>query len=345
MGDVVASTTYIDDIRAAFPDARIDLNTLPPWGSLFDGDPRLDEVFTIDVRGKHGRLVAATQWIRKVWSGRYDLIFDLQSTDRTRIMLAMVRLMSPWLRAIVGHNPGFPYTHFPRRPAEPYPGWHSDLALKSAGVPRQAPHGRLFVSDESRLQVQTLMQQAGLVPGRYVLLLPGSQRAGWLKRWGVERYAELAQLLRKSGIEKVAVVGGPDEVEDCANIAEAGGEGVVNLNGKTGIAQIIPLAEGAIGIVANDTGAAHVASCAGKPMLVVCGPTDPRRVRPIGTHVSAVQWTGPCINCYRKTCNYTPELACMNAIQPSLVRDWVLKTVGGEKQMNHPMQNSSIRFF
>jgi heptosyltransferase-2 len=331
MGDVVGATTFIDDIRAAYPAAEIHLNTLPPWRRLFDGDPRLARVFTIDVRGRQGRTAAALRWIKTVWSGRYDLIFDLQSTDRTRIMLGVVRLLSPQLQALVGHNPGYPYTHAPQRPAEPYPGWHSDLALKAVGVPRIAEHGHLHVSQASRDKVATLMAQHGLVAGSYVLLLPGSQKAGWLKRWGVERYAALARTLRQSGVEKVAIIGGPDEVEDCAAIAEGGGNGVVDLNGQTSIAEIVPLAESAACIVGNDTGAAHVASCAGKPMLVICGATDPRRVRPIGPHVQAVQWTGPCINCYRKTCNYQPQLACMEAVSVEVVAGWALKRAGLEQ--------------
>jgi heptosyltransferase-2 len=262
--------------------------------------------------------------MKAVWSGRYDLVFDLQSTDRSRIMLGLVRILSPQIKAIIGHNPGYPYTHAPQRPNEPYPGWHSDLALRAAGVPRIARHGRLHVSPESRKKIASLMAQHGLVPGEYVLLLPGSQKAGWLKRWGVARYAALARRLREAGVARIAIIGGPDEVEDCASIAEQAGEGVVNLNGKTSIPEIVPLAEGAACIVGNDTGAAHVASCAAKALLVICGATDPRRVRPIGPHVQAVQWTGPCINCYRKTCNYQPELACMEAVSVETVADWAL---------------------
>lgn len=324
MGDVVGATAFIDDIRAAYPSAEIHFNTLPPWDRLFEGDPRFAKIFAIDVRGSKNRLAAGLKWMKAVWNGRYDLIFDLQSTDRSRIMLALVRLLSPQLEAIVGHNPGYPYTHAPQRPAEPYPGWHSDLALKAAGVPRIAKHGHLHVSQESRDKVLKLMQQHGLVAGNYVLLLPGSQKAGWLKRWGAGRYAALARTLRAAGIEKIAIIGGPDEVEDCAAIAAQGGEGVVNFNGLTSIPEIVPLSEGAICIVGNDTGAAHVASCAVKPMLVICGATDPRRVRPIGPHVQAVQWSGPCINCYRKTCNYQPELACMEAVSVETVADWAL---------------------
>lgn len=328
MGDVVGATAFIDDIRAAFPAAEIHLNTLKPWDQLFAGDPRFARVFTIDVRGRQGRLAAAIEWMKTVRAGRYDLVFDLQSTDRSRIMLGLLRPLSPQLKAIVGHNPGYPYTHSPQRPPEPYPGWHSDLALRAAGVPRLARHGHLHVSQASREKVARLMAQHGLVAGRYVLLLPGSQKAGWLKRWGVARYAALACALREAGVDRVAVIGGPDEVEDCAAIAEQGGEGVVNLNGLTSIPEIVPLAEAAAGIVGNDTGAAHVASCAGKPLLVICGATDPRRVRPIGPHVQAVQWTGPCINCYRKTCNYQPELACMEAVSVETVADWVLIQAG-----------------
>lgn len=324
MGDVVGATTFIDDIRAAYPFAEIHLNTLKPWDRLFEGDLRFASVFSIDVRGKQGRFAAGLRWMRTVWAGHYDLVFDLQSTDRSRIMLGLVRLMSPRIKAIVGHNPGYPYTHAPQRPAEPYPGWHSDLALKAAGVPRIATHGHLHVSQASRDKVAALMSQHDLAAGNYVLLLPGSQKAGWLKRWGVERYAALARRLREAGVDRIAIIGGPDEVEDCAAIAQRGGDGVINLNGQTSIAEIVPLAESAACIVGNDTGAAHVASCAGKPLLVICGATDPRRVRPIGPHVQALQWTGPCINCYRKTCNFQPQLACMEAVSVDTVADWVL---------------------
>lgn len=348
MGDVVGATTFIDDIRAAFPKAEIHLNTLEPWNQLFEGDPRFTRVFTVDVRGKKNRFSTAMRWMRMIWHERYDLIFDLQSTDRSRIMLGLVRLLSPQIKAIVGHNPGFPYTHAPQRPTEPYPGWHSDIALRAAGIPRIAKHGSLHVSEKDRQQVAALMQENGLNGGRYVLLLPGSQKAGWLKRWGVEKYATLARSLIDAGVEKVAIIGGPDEIDDCAAIAKQAGHGVVNLNGKSSILQIVPLAENAACIVGNDTGAAHVASCAGKPLLVICGATDPRRVRPIGDHVQAVQWAGACINCYRKTCNYQPELACMEAVSVDLVKDWVVRAISASSanaEKHHLSGAATVRFF
>lgn len=328
MGDVVSATTFMQDICAAYPQADIDFNTLPAWHNLFAGDPRFKRVFAIDTRASSGRLRGMLRWMSIVWKGRYDLIFDLQSTDRTRIMLGLLRLVSPWTQAIIGHNPGYPYTHAPQRPQIPYPGWHSELALREADVPHVAKHGHLHVPEQDRKIVEGLMHETGLENGQYVVLLPGSQKAGWIKRWGVQRYTELAKTLIQAGVKKVAIIGGPDEIEDCAVIASQAGEGVVNLNGRTSIRQIVPLAEQAACIVGNDTGAAHVVATTGRPLLVICGPTDPRRVRPIGQHVRAVQWAGECINCYRKTCNYKLELACMEAVTVRFVAGWVLNKCG-----------------
>ena len=53
------------------------------------------------------------------------------------------------------------------------------------------------------------------IPHEYAILLPGSQAAGWLKRWGAERYAELAKIFHARGIRKVLLLGGADELEEC----------------------------------------------------------------------------------------------------------------------------------
>jgi ADP-heptose:LPS heptosyltransferase len=96
------------------------------------------------------------------------------------------------------------------------------------------------------------------------------------------------------------LVGGPDEIEECQRIAQACGPWLINLCGQTAILDIPPLCEPARFIVANDTGTAHLAAATTVPMLVLCGPTDPRRVKPLGDNVTTLQADLPCINCYRK---------------------------------------------
>jgi heptosyltransferase-2 len=80
--------------------------------------------------------------------------------------------------------------------------------------------------------------------------------------------------------------------------------------------ELLPICDNAAFIVGNDTGTAHLASATGNAMAVICGPTDPRRVKPLGDNVQAVQAQLACINCYRKHCAHH---ACMAQVSPQEV--------------------------
>lgn len=323
LGDVVIASALMEDIARAFPDAEIDLNTQPNCVGLFKADPRFTEVFAIDVRKKGQRWANALAWLRRVRAGHYDLLVDLQRSDHSRFLLTLLWLSGGAPRYRLGNRGGFPYTH---QPENRDPKAHAFVmmrsVLESAGIPARTPHPVFHPVAEQIERVKALRDAHGLEDGRYVVLLPGSNAAGLLKRWGVERFTELANLLHTQGVQKIVLIGGPDEVEDCAQI-EAAGNFVVNLNGKLALLQIAPLCEGAIAIIGNDTGTAHFASAAGRPLLVLCGPTDPRRVKPIGGSTLAVQADLPCISCYAKVCRNPDYHACMKAIRP----DWLASNI------------------
>ncbi len=320
LGDVVMATAIMEDIRRAFPAAEIDLNTLPPMQGLFAHDPRFREVFAIDVRRKGAQLAAALAWLDRVKAGRYDLIIDLQRTDRSRSLLALLWLAGRAPRDRLGNRGGFPYSN---TPALTDPKAHALLqmrsVLESAGIPALTPRPVLHPGAHHQERAYRLLTGNDLRPGRFAVFLPGSQTAGRLKRWGVERFVELAGRLRKAGLaERIAVIGGPDEVAECEAICAAGDD-LVNLNGRIELLEIAPVCEQAAFVVANDTGTAHIAAAANRPMLVICGPTDPRRVKPIGTKVRAIQADLPCKNCYAKECRITQRQACMQALTPAFV--------------------------
>ncbi len=332
MGDVILATALMEDIRRAFPNAILHLNTLPPFRRLFAHDPRFAEVIAIDVRRKPGRLGANLEWLRRVRAGGYDLIIDLQRTDHSRALLALLRLSGGAPRHRLGNRGGFPYS---QTPAITDPRAHAlpmmRSVLRSAGIACTTPHPILAPGQANTDAAARSLREHGLIPGRFAVFLPGSQAAGWLKRWGVERYAALARGVIDSGlIDQVALVGGPDEVEDCRRIA-ASGPNIVNLNGTLDLLQIAPLCAEARFIVGNDTGTAHIAAAAGKPMLVLCGATDPRRVLPFGPAVRGLQAAVPCRNCYAKECTQAEPLLCMQGLTPEFVLEEVRAMLAGHE--------------
>ena len=330
LGDVVIASALMEDIARAFPHADVHLNTQPNCTGLFTHDPRFAEVWAIDVRSKTQRWANSLAWLKSVRAGHYDLVIDLQRSDHSRFLLTLLWLTGGAPRIRIGNLGGFPYTH---QPAIRKSGAHAlpmmQSVLQAIGIPTSTTHPVLFPAPERIAAVAALRQSYGLEDGRYVVLLPGSHAAGKLKRWGAARFAALARLLQEQGMPKIVVIGGPDEVDECAAIASAG-DNIVNLNGQLQLLDIAPLCAGAQAIIGNDTGTAHFASAAARPLLVLCGPTDPRRVKPIGDSAVAVQAQLPCSNCYAKTCRNPDQHACMKAITPEWLAARVSELAAGE---------------
>lgn len=324
MGDVVMSTAVMEDIRRAFPHAELHLNAMPPWDMLFREDPRFAKVFAPDLRKNERGLKGMLNWMRLVAAEQYDLVVDLQTTDRSRLLLSLLTLTGKAPRYRIGNLPVFPYNVRP--PVLPRPVHAATLmrsAIQAGGISARQPRPTLHVPQRHRAQAAALASRHGLIRGRYAVLLPGCQAAGYLKRWGAERYAALAIELKGRGlIDHAVIVGAKDEMEECEAIAATCGDWAINLCGQTHLLDLIPLCEEARLIVANDTGTAHMASSTKTPMLVLCGPTDPNRIKPLGSHVLALQAELPCMNCYCKhPCDHH---TCMKVLTPEIALQHLL---------------------
>jgi len=317
LGDVALASAAFEDIRGAFPRAALDLNILRPWDRLFAHDPRFERVLAPEVRDRGHPLRGTLSWLAQVRRGRYDLIIDLQSSDHSRLLLVLLWLTGGAPRYRIGHHRVFPYNIAPAPAAKPR---HAlDLmraALAAGGIEARAPRPVLHVPPRNRGRVQRLLAEHGVAQGRYAVFLPGCQARGYLKRWGARRYVALGLELRELGIPHVLLLGAADEAEECREIRRCCGDFVVDLCGRTEVLDLPPLCEGARFVVANDTGTAHVGAAAGRPMVVVCGPTDPCRVRPAGPSVRALQAPIYCAGCYRKDCSHH---SCMMLVSPGQV--------------------------
>ena len=319
LGDLAIASAIFEDIRNAFPDAMIDLNTLPVWKPLFEHDRRFNRLISIDIREPGKKFRAARQWLAQVSRQRYDLVVDLQSNDRSRMLLTLLSLGPGRIRYRIGNNQQFPYNIRPLQNLR-NTFQRCQSALQAAGIPANTMIPVLSYSADNLARVEKLRQQHKLLPGRYAVFFPGSQAEGYLKRWGAANYAALAKLLTAYGVEKSVLVGAGDEMDECLKIVQAAGSDcIVNLCGQTEILDIIPLCEQARYIVANDTGTARVAAATDKPLLMLFGPTNPDRDTPGGAHVAALQASEqelPCIKCFRKTCDHH---SCMKLLDPERV--------------------------
>lgn len=321
MGDVVISTAIMEDIRQAFPSAELHLNAMSPWQTLFEDDPRFSDIWCVDLRGSERGLKGYWRWCKQVITHQYDLVIDLQTNDKSRLLLSMLKLVGKAPKYLLGNHPVFPYNIRQTQRLDASHGFHiMRQTMAAGGIPARTVQPKLYPSALHQAKAKALMQTHGLLDIPFAIFLCGSHAAGVTKRWGVTHYVQLARELEQQGLQRVVLVGGKDEIEECEAIAMQCPQLIINFCNQTALLGLPTLFAQAKCIVGNDTGTAHMASATPTPMLVICGPTNPARVKPIGPQVMAIQADLPCKNCYLKQCNHH---SCMRGLTVDKVLPFV----------------------
>jgi lipopolysaccharide heptosyltransferase II len=303
LGDIAMSTAIIEDIRNKFPNSEIDLNTMPKFEGFFQDDDRFNRVWSTDLRQQGKAFEKALSWIVNVKKNKYNLIIDLQNNDRSKIILSFLRLFSISSPIIVGQHQGFPYHIAPvKKDIKPRGNDGLKRMVSEIGIIPSNEIPVIRVSKGRISHVKKVLRESGILKNDFIILVPGSHASAHLKRWGDSKYANLANELWRSKKIRSCIVGGPDDIEVCQNVHNQSVEATVNLCGTTNILDLIPLGDHALAIIANDTGPAHVLAACNKPMISICGPTDPERVKPLGEKVQTIQADVECKSCYLKEC-------------------------------------------
>jgi heptosyltransferase-2 len=103
---------------------------------------------------------------------------------------------------------------------------------------------------------------------------------------------------------------------------------VFNLIGRTGIRQLMGLMSYCATLVANDSGATHLAAALGRPVVAIFGPTDEQISAPLagqsltGSH-TVVSQNVFCRPCMLRECPI--DHRCMRRIEPTRVLEAVLQ--------------------
>jgi hypothetical protein len=140
-----------------------------------------------------------------------------------------------------------------------------------------------------------------------------------LRRWPVNRYAELARrLLLAFPQAQVVFTGGPGEAPTAeALVAEVGSARCFSLAGKTTMRQLLVLFTLADVLVTNDSGPAHFATLTPVQVVTLFGPETPQLFAALTPRNRAL-WAGfpcsPCVSAYNNRQSPCRDNLCMKAI-------------------------------
>jgi len=183
-------------------------------------------------------------------------------------------------RQKIGEVANGPVDFIPFRP--PGPGHvadrYLDAVLAAGGYPdvrstSRNELSRIDVLAEDLEAASATLGKHRLAPGEFVLIFPGSGSPK--KNWLAENFAALARQIEPK--MRAVVVIGPAEAA-----IEPIFKGKFATLGGLELGEIAGMARLAAGFVGNDSGVSHLAAAAGAIGVVLFGPTDPERWRPLG---------------------------------------------------------------
>ena len=274
LGDLVLALGPCAAIRNHHSNAHITLLTTAPYAEFVAASGYFDEVI-IDKRSPWWRPFEALALGRRLKRGRFDRVYDLQTSDRSGWYFELMGREPEWSGIAKGcshrhDNPDRDRMHTLDRQAE---------QLANAGIGHvPSPELSWAVADVERFKVSP----------PFVLIAPGASRHRPGKRWPASSYAVLARALSETG-NKPVLIGTAAEAEIAQQIAAQCGA-AVNLTGRTTLLEVAALARPASAAVGNDTGPMHITSAVGcRSVVLFSSDSDPSLTAPRGEGVRVLQ--------------------------------------------------------
>lgn len=266
LGDFVQAMGPFATIRAHHPAAKITLLTTKPFVALAEQSPYFDEIW-VDSRPRPWEVAALMRLRKKLRSVKFDLVYDLQTSDRSS---SYFHIMGdpPW--SGIAHNCSYPHANPDRDLMHTIERQAEQLAM--AGIAQTKTADLSWAkADVARFHL----------PERYALVVPGGAPHRPVKRWPAERFARVADYLLGKGVTPVLL--GTRDDDDQIKVILDNCPDVLSLADRTSFTDIIVLAHGSAGAVGNDTGPMHLISAAGCPAVVLfSADSDPDLCAPRG---------------------------------------------------------------
>jgi len=281
IGDAVHLIPIIHVLKSAYPSLTIDILAEKRNASVFNLCPQIDRIFLYDRPAE----------FLQVFRCRYDVIIDTEQWHRLSAIVA--RLIRSNVKI------GFATNERRRMFTHGIDYAHDDYEMESfAHLLRPLdisciPDGDkpfLSVPPAAANRVQELL--AGITEP-FVTLFPGASIPE--RRWGAERFRELAGCLLHAG-RNVVVVGGREDREAGEEIVKDGG---LNLAGRTTLVETAAILQRSALLVSGDSGVLHLAVGLGIPTVSLFGPGIAAKWAPRGARHAVINLNLPCSPCTR----------------------------------------------
>ncbi len=262
IGDVLLSTIVLKNLRSALPNAQIDFLVEKQSREVLQGNPAIDDLIIFDKAE-----ISSIGLVRRIRNNRYDLIFDLFSNPRSAFITfcsgARLRVGYPFRGRSYAYN-----VRVPSRGGEVHNTQFNLDALEAIGIPIVSRSLMFPLGEEEKKYAGVFFDTQDLSDGFVAGLSIGS---GWYtKQWGLDRFAELGNILIEKYHAKILVLWGPGEGKEIDMFQHAMKNRCI-VPPVTSLKQLGALIRRCSMVISNDSGPMHISAALRVPTLGIYG--------------------------------------------------------------------------
>jgi lipopolysaccharide heptosyltransferase II len=343
IGDLVLSMVLVRVLRRTYPQAELDLISVPASARVIEGDPDVTLLpgYDPNVWRRPQALLRRENWrelqtlLRQLRGREYDLAISV--FGRWASILAALsgarRTLGFRRESFAGLlTDGVAGGHWAPAERKHEVDYCLELARAAGGIVQATDRWScLYVQQQSLQEIEHILQAHGVQPGPPLIACHVSATNGQSKRWPVPYWALLLDRLVREEGAVVVLSGAPADRPLVEKITARMCEQAVNLVGQTSLTQLAALLKRADLLISGDSGPMHMAGAVGTPLVAIHGPTDPALSGPLSQQAVILRsdiWCSPCYQA-RDTADcrfFTTQ--CMKDIGPAQV----LAAVRGQLQ-------------
>jgi ADP-heptose:LPS heptosyltransferase len=313
LGDFILALPVLENLRKAFPQARLVVMGYPRILELVSGRFYAEEACSIDRSGMasfFGQRRSLDPDLSHFFS-TFDLIV-LFAKDPEGIFIGNLRRVC---RGRILH-------------INPFPTWMERIHLTDHLLKELSRHDLAAPERKPKLRMESLDQQwgknywrrKGVTPeerAEAIVIHPGS--GSKKKVWPLERFIDLIRHLQERFHSRVFIIIGPAEGWEVRKAFEGlewemGAAAPMTIGGLS-LLQLASVIEGCRLFIGNDSGISHMAAALGIPTLTIFGPTDPKVWAPRGEKAAVVRREIACSPCSQERFFQCHTIECMKGIE------------------------------
>jgi len=277
LGDLIQITNALKSIRHKYPESKITLLTDIKFKFFSDRIIFIDEII-YENRPSFLRIDEWLTIILKIARRNFNIVFDLQNSDRTSVYYFFIRLFNSkviWS----GNRKGGKYKYHPKN--------FESVPIKDR-IKNQLALMNIEIYDNPDISWMLNKNIINLPNNDFVILLPGSSLEHKHKRWPAEKFAELANHLKERNIDSIILGQSHSEGEELKKIKLLAPK-IIDFSNQD-LDCLATTASKAIGAIGNDTGPTFIAAAAGCPITwLLSSHTDPNITQLLGSKVNILK--------------------------------------------------------